>query len=278
MTKRLTLVGLAAVAVVWGPFVYAELARRPLSASSSEPRAIETAEPLEATPVVFAPAPSPQPAQPEAPATVTVIEPAAEPPPPAAAAEPEPAAQPAEAEEPAVVAQPVHHPPEPSAQPAEPVAQAEPAQPPAAEETAPKPKPEPEQPAENAATPEANSAAAAQAIALAPQFRSTFDSESRDAQWAEHEEPRLTQLLATSGIPASAISEVRCQSTVCRVSFSQSDLEHTSPLQLAGLVQKVREEFGPSLALDPAKRENGDQAAAFYVLRKGFELGRRDSL
>jgi hypothetical protein len=284
MTKRLTLVGLAAVAVVWGPYVYAELVRRPLTPASSESQVIEDGEPLQVTPVVFAPAPSAQPAQLAAEPT-TVIDPATAPPPVAAPVAPEPAAQPAEAEEPAVVAPP-NHPPIEAAQQAVPVAQVEP--PPAAEENVPKAEPAAaEQPAENAAKAEAPSAppeavdpaaAAAQAEALAPAFRSAFDRESRDAQWAEHEEPRLSQLLSTSGVPASAIGEVRCQSTVCRVSFNASDLEKTSPLQLVQLVQRVREEFGPSLALDPAKRE-GDQSAAFYVLRKGYELGRgRDSM
>ena len=65
---------------------------------------------------------------------------------------------------------------------------------------------------------------------------------------------------------------------MCRVSFNASDVDHINPAQLAQLVQRVREEFGPSLAIDPAKRE-GDSVAAFYVLRKGYELGRsRDSL
>ena len=234
MTKRLTLVGLAAVAAVWGPFVYAELARRPLAPTSDDARAIEASEPVQATPVVFAPAPSAEPAQPAVEPTVTAIEPAVNPPPAAAAAEPELAAQPAEPEEPAQLAQQQQKPP---IEAAEAVAQAvEPPPPPAAaEEHADKVEPAAAEqpataPAEHAAKPEAPSApaeatdfvaAAAQAEALAPAFRSTFDRETRDAQWAEREEPRLTQLLSSSGVPATAISEVRCQSTVCRVSFTR---------------------------------------------------------
>jgi outer membrane biosynthesis protein TonB len=277
MTKRLTLVGLAAVAVVWGPYVYSELARQPLSAAAPDSHVIENNAPVQVTPVVFAPTARVEPAQPQPEPAATAIEPASDPPP----ADPEPAAQPVEAAEPAIAAQPVR-PPVEAPQPETPVAQPAAPQPLAAEENAHKNEPAATaEPTENAAKAEAPSAApeptdpaaaAAQAQALAPAFRSTFDREARDTQWAEKEEPRLTQLLASSGLPASAISEVRCQSTVCRVSFSATDLENASPAQLAQLMQRAREEFGPSLALDPAKRE-GDQAAAFYLLRKGYELG-----
>lgn len=281
MTKRLTLVGVAAVAVVWGPYVYAELARRPLPVASPEPEQVvaEPAPVVAATPVKFEP--QPLAAAPSAPALPNLPEPAAvaEEPPPAAAAEEtvtaaatdqrldghaalaaatEQAAQPTPAE-----------PPKPSAAHEEAAAEAQPAKQ-EPEPVANKPAEEKPKAAENdeAPTPES----------LAPAFRSAFDRESRDAQWASSEEPRLTELLSGAGVPASAIAEVRCQSTVCRIALNQVDVQAVQQSPLYHLLyQRVRDEFGPMLGLDPTSRD-GEQHAALYVLRKGYELpSSRDS-
>jgi hypothetical protein len=322
MTKRLTLVGVAAVAVVWGPYVYAELAREPLPAAGP---AAQPA-PLEPTPVVYAAHP-PEPVQlvaaPAAPLLAApavpllaapeqaVVEPAEQAPPavddpsqPTAASDettiaaatdsrtPDLAA-PAVATEQVARAAPAVPAPQvpaavvqvPAAEPAREVAavaEAEPTAPAAAardDETARAAKeddPADKQRAEakpksgeheDAPTPES----------LAPAFRSTFAREARDAQWASTEEPRLARLLSGAGVPPAAIAEVRCQSTVCRIALNSVDVKavQQSPLYQV-LYQRVRDEFGPVL-LDPTDQD-GEQHAAFYVLRKGYELERpRDS-
>ncbi|HKU40281.1 MAG TPA: hypothetical protein VJR89_19105 [Polyangiales bacterium] len=282
MTKRLTLVGLVGVAVLWGPWVYSELVRKPLPAASAELRANEPEAPVvQPTPVAYEPTPTPQAAP-----TVTVVEPALAPP-PAAPAEPEPE-EPAVAEQAPQLAEPPHETAEQAVQPAaaNPPAAAEApdtetakANPADKEAEAPKDQPaEPEATAKANPAPEGSPAELAAAAALAPAFRSAFDHEARDAQWAEDQEPRLTQLMSKEGLPANAITEVRCQSTVCRISFNASTLEQASPTALAKLMQRVHEEFGTSLGLDLAKPE-GEQHAAFYLLRKGAELSRgRDAL
>jgi hypothetical protein len=330
MTKRLTALGFAIVGVVWGPYVYAELARKPLAPASDEP-----ASPVfEPTPVAYespaqeraqllaavaeqrnaaAAAPEPEnvaPVEPAAeepalvdPAAPEAVEPvaAAVPALPPAAANAEtasaPAADPALAAAAHAAAQPAAAPePPPAAQPAA----ADPAAAKAAEEpahaaSAKEPgeaeakhderadekhedkahedkahedkaddkRDEKDDKKEASATPES----------LAPAFRSTFARESRDAAWANGEEPRLTQLLAGAGVPSSAIGEVRCQSTVCRVALNSVDVKaaQQSPLYQL-LYQRVRDEFG-TLGLDTAAGD-GEQHAAFFVLRKGAELSR----
>jgi hypothetical protein len=321
MTKRLTALGFAIVGVVWGPYVYAELARKPLAPVAEEP-----ASPVfEPTPVAYetaaqeraqllaavaeqrkAAAAAPEeenlaPAEPVAdepalaePAAPEAVEPAAAAVPalPPAAANPEttaaPAADPALAAAAHPAAQPAAAPEAPAA--AQPVA-ADPAVAKAAEETA--HAASAKEPAEAEAKHderadekhedkaddprdekhEKKEASAATPESLAPAFRSAFARESRDAAWANGEEPRLTQLLAGAGVPSNAISEVRCQSTVCRVALTSVDVKaaQQSPLYQL-LYQRVRDEFG-TLGLDTAGTD-GEQHAAFYVLRKGAELAR----
>jgi hypothetical protein len=337
MTKRLTALGFAIVGVVWGPYVYAELARKPLAPAEAPVSAV-----IEPTPVAYA-TPAQERAQllaalaerrkaapPSDPANGPRTEPVADEPIPAEpaaaeAVEPMPAVLPAlppaaasaetvaaasaettaaAATDPARIAaaQPERL-PQPAAAPSVP-------QPPAAEPAAAKPAAA-EELVHNAAAKESLEAeakheeradehhdekrdekaddkhddktddkhdekrelAASTPESLAPAFRSAFDRESRDAAWANGEEPRLTQLLAGAGVPASAIGEVRCQSTVCRVALNSVDAKavQQSPLYQL-LYQRVRDEFG-TLGLDNAGGD-GEQHAAFYVLRKGAELSR----
>lgn len=333
MTKRLTALGIAIVAVVWGPYVYAELARKPLPPATVEsPTAI-----IEPTPVAYqAPAPNraqllaaleanQQPAaesasqanaaEPIAPEP-SLAEPAAHEP---SVAEPAAAAPPtaanvettiAPATDPALATAAAAHPAPGQPAPGSPGAPGQPTGDPAANGVAAQPAAAADSDAPSAARAEAEDsahAAAAKQLAepenaeakhaddkraddakhvekkegdeatnpesLAPAFRSAFDRESRDAAWASGEEPRLAQLLAGAGVPASAIGEVRCQSTVCRVALNSADMKavQQSPLYQL-LYQRVRDEFG-TLGLDPAGGD-GEQHAAFYVLRKGYELER----
>jgi hypothetical protein len=104
--------------------------------------------------------------------------------------------------------------------------------------------------------------------ALVPAFRKTFDSEPRDAFWAADEEPRLSRLFQSSGVPSDVMSEVACRKTVCRVSFRALDLENKV---LAPLYEKLGDEFGTQLALDDGSTHDAEHAT-LYVLRKGYTL------
>lgn len=316
MTKRLTALGFAIAGVVWGPYVYAELARKPLQGSPEE-----KAEPvIEATPVAYQSA-----AQERAQLLAALaekrkadeanheaeVEAAEAPADPAAAEAQDPKEHPAAAAvapstetTPAAATDPALAAAQATAQPAQPPQAASaptPQLPAAPEPAAAKPEEQPAQPAqaakeaakEPAAEPkpeehaaerqgerkdddkreDKKEAAEASPDSTASAFRSTFDRESRDAAWASNEEPRLTQLLTGVGVPASSISEVRCQSTVCRVALTSVDLKavQQSPLYQL-LAARVRDEFG-TLGVDPSGAD-GEQHAAFYVLRKGAELSR----
>jgi hypothetical protein len=289
MTKRLTLVGFAAVAVLWGPYVYAELARRPAK-PPTEAEPIATQPVIETTPVAYKP--SARPAQVDVPAHTTVgtsIDPDRV----AAPAQPveqlaEPAAPEQEPSEPFELAPPPAGLPPVEAQPAQAAAAAAPANEPAAAPAAPEapapaqepgsaaaensaaPAPEPSQ---QAAEKQAASDLSAHAKAvkdgsvhvipdvIAPAFRSAFDKETRDVAWAAKEETRIASTLSNAGVPSNAIAEVRCQSTVCRVSINQADIEATAQ---TGLFERVHQHFGAGLALDPQAQ---DHRAAFYVMR-----------
>lgn len=299
MTKRLTALGFALVGVVWGPYVYAELARKPLTPVASEP----APQVIEPTPVSYVPpaqeraqlmaalaephtaaaAPEqPVPAEPALaepaavdPAAPEVAEPAALPPAAAnaetiaaAATDPalaaaQPAAAPEAAPQPAAAADPSTKPDEPAHAAAKEVAEGEAKHEEHSDDRHDEKAEKADDKHEATATPES----------LAPAFRSAFDRESRDAAWANGEEPRLAQMFAGAGVPASAIGEVRCQSTVCRVALTSVDAKavQQSPLYQL-LYQRVRDEFG-TLGLD-ATGSDGEQHAAFYVLRKGAELSR----
>jgi hypothetical protein len=305
MTKRLTALGFAAVAVVWGPYVYAELARKPLPAATVEP----PSPIIEATPVVYespateraqllaalaaaretaaASAAQDHAAEPDAPEPPGGLQPAAANPTTSLAAATDPAAL-AAPELPQVqlpqpaAADPAAHPAQPTAAPAQPPtsAEAQPAKDDSADgqpAVAAKEEPSPDAKRETAkeevaveAKHEDTKADAPTPESLAPAFRSTFDRESRDATWANGEEPRLTKLLAGAGVPESAISEVRCQSTVCRIALNSADLKAVQQSPLYQLIaSRVKDEFG-TLGLDA--NGEGEQHAAFYILRKGYEL------
>ena len=127
--------------------------------------------------------------------------------------------------------------------------------------------PEPSK-AERPATKAADDPALRAGLALAPAFRAAFESESRDAAWAGAEETRLTKLLHEAGLPTDAVSEVRCQRTVCRVAFDAVSVEPARQAQIYGRLQN---ELGPGLSLEAASAER-EPRGNLYVLRKGVEL------
>jgi hypothetical protein len=256
MTRRLALAGFAAVAVLWGPYVYSEWVRAPLRPVPDPlPELVEPSVPM----------PAPEPAVTELGAATAEEAPEPEPEAPSEPHEPGEAVEPAAAE-----ATPPTQPPQPA--PAAVVPAPQPAQAPTDEVAQAAPPAEPSEEAPTDPAPPANDLAEAPAPSpdsLAPAFRSAFDREARDASWAGHEETRLTGLLTTVGVPEALVSEVRCQSTVCRISFNAGD---TPPELRSALLERARSELGPGFALDTSPMAESEPHASLYVLRKGYDL------
>lgn len=271
MTRRLALAGFAAVAVLWGPYLYSEWSRDPLRPAPDYTRMLadapEPAVPVE--PVAHEPV--------ETELAAATAEPAE---PSEAIAEPEATGEPPElAEAPTDEASALALPP-PAAEPAAPAAAqgsvSPPPVPPAAADPAPVAAAEPAEPAEPEAATDPVAPVAKEADkpapspeTLAPAFRSAFDREARDVSWAGHEETRLTSLLSTAGVPEALVSEVRCQSTVCRISINAGD---TPPELRSALLLRAQRELGPRFALDTSPTAESEPHASVYVLRKGYDL------
>jgi hypothetical protein len=65
---------------------------------------------------------------------------------------------------------------------------------------------------------------------------------------------------------------VRCQSTVCRISFSAGG---APPELRSALLQRAQTELGPRFALDTSPMAESEPHASLYVLRKGYDLEAR---
>lgn len=184
------------------------------------------------------PEPTPEPvAAPEAPATVAsapTAVPSAPPPAP-----PPPAADP--------------NPPSPSPSPLPPPAAA----PPSAPEEPPKPADPPHPDPEPPRSPEDRARA----------FHGAFEAETREAAWADEQEPGIRQLAAAAGIPAEDLVDVACRRSVCKLTFKASQLPEALE---AALQARIKTEFGDTLleTHDP----QSDKPAQLYVLRSGFSL------
>jgi hypothetical protein len=215
--RRWIALGVVALALAWGPYLYSELARRPAHAPSSAPIAAGSLfdEPREE--------------QPAAPSGAARLE-------SHAAAATEPATSP----------------------------QIYPAQ------AVPASEPEPEPAAADAPAAAGNTLAdpAGLPAELVPVFHSAFDVQPRDAFWAQTEEPRLSGLFHTIGLPDGMISAVNCRKTVCRATFSSTELDKEIELKMYA---RLREEYGNSMALEVRDLEGGARAA-LYVLRPGYKL------
>lgn len=229
------MVGLLLLTVVWGPWIYTELARTPEQArgrsrhgfadSADEPPAEEQAPP---------PVAPTQPTEPTEP-----MDPAAQAPSEHAPAEPDPDK---------AVGAPL--PTAPAADPTAIAAAEKPAEPAAAAEGEADEAPRPVWPHE-----------------LAAAFRKTFDAEPRDGFWAESYEPKLRTLFRGAGADEHTVGEVVCRKTVCRVAFSMEDLDAEAEATLLADAQKL----SPALALD---EKHSEAHAALYVLRQGYQLER----
>jgi hypothetical protein len=213
--RRWIALGVVALALAWGPYLYSELARRPASAPSAKPLVTTSLfdQPREDEPAAASGTAKleSQAAAATEPAPTPTIYPAQA----APAAEPEP-----EASEAPVAAS--NHLVDPAGLPAE----------------------------------------------LVPVFRSAFDAQPRDAFWAQTEEPRLAGLFHTIGLPEGMISAVACRKTVCRATFSSTELDKEIELKMYA---RLREEYGNQISLQVRDLE-GDARAALYVLRPGYKL------
>jgi hypothetical protein len=272
MTRRIVLAGVAGVAALWSPYIYAELARKPVPASSEEgpPELIAPTQPdVRPTPALFVN---------EEPVADEVTEPPhaeaeAANPGPSAAPEPTPGAEPSAAAE-APPAPPADgHSDEPDKPAAVPpsvanVAAEAPADPESADKhSADSPAAKEESADEQDAKPIAEDQTLAAASARSELFGHAFEQESRDALWANREEPRLAALLQGAGVPVGAFSDVRCQRTVCRVAFNAGAAELIEDSQAA---RSIRAEFGAGFALG---RTSSDGLSFYlFLLRPGFQL------
>lgn len=273
MTRRIVLIGSAAVAALWAPYIYAELARKPVAPASEADRAdlSEPSQPdVRPTPALFA-------------APVEEVHAAEE-----AAEEPSPSQPPAAADEPsrADPADEVEHPPSavgaanpvvaaahelppptaaeaPEEGEAKPAAAAEPGEATGPKEPAAEGTSAAQEPAEGTAAPVPENETRAAAVARGSSFREVFERESRDPAWAVTEEPRVSELLRAAGAPAQ---EVRCQRTVCRIALSAA----TELAEDSDAYRRLRSEFGAGVAIARGSAE-ADPLAVF-ILRPGFQL------
>lgn len=103
---------------------------------------------------------------------------------------------------------------------------------------------------------------------LLPGFRKVFDAEPRDAFWANDEEGKLRALFVAAGATADTLAEVACRTTVCRVTFTPDELEIEA---LGKLYDGLRARHPDGLALDH-KAEPVGQRGTLYMLRAGYKL------
>lgn len=98
-------------------------------------------------------------------------------------------------------------------------------------------------------------------------FAKRFESETRDALWANEQEPVLKNQLSEVEIKDESVSAVECRSTVCRVTFKRSRLNEGEAINL---YQRALTTFGD---VQLANHDLGSpEVAHFYTLRKGYKL------
>jgi hypothetical protein len=263
--RRWLALGLTGLALAWAPYIYSELARKPLVARSTDEGAASESPSAEidatnrAHDVQAGDTPAP------------VIEASLSGLPALARATP-PVVVPDEA------AHALPAPPTAAASEAKPMAavtslSAVRASPPTAAAPEATPKPGMDTPQLNAEPPpKAAATVGAEPTSmpgeLAGPFRKTFEAETRDAFWAVDEEARLGALMQASGFAQARIAELACRKTVCRMVYGTSDLDHDVEQKFWG---RVRELYGSTLALERLSTGSEPQAAV-YVLRAGFRL------
>ena len=133
-------------------------------------------------------------------------------------------------------------------------------------------------PAQPAVTAVAPKSAPAQPAAPAPEqaepvpdrnalFASRFESEPRDALWANEQEPALKKQLSEIEITDENLSAVECRRTVCRVTFKHPRVNER---QAINMYSRALTSFGD---VQLANHDPGStESAHFYTLRKGYKL------
>lgn len=98
-------------------------------------------------------------------------------------------------------------------------------------------------------------------------FAERFESETRDASWANEQEPALKQQLTEVEMTDEKVSAVECRRTVCRVTFKGPRLNEGEAIHL---YSRALTSFGD---VQLANHDSGSaEVAHFFTLRKGYKL------
>lgn len=106
------------------------------------------------------------------------------------------------------------------------------------------------------------------AVAQRPaKFRATFDSETRDAFWANDSEPKLKDMLDAVQLLPDEYTDIACRRTVCRITFKRPRISENRAI---ALYSRVLTGFGDAQLVlhDSDSPEQGQ----LYVLRQGYKL------
>jgi hypothetical protein len=107
----------------------------------------------------------------------------------------------------------------------------------------------------------------AEVSARPAKFRAAFDSETRDAFWANDSEPKLKEMLEAVEFPAEEYTQIACRRTVCRITFKRPRISESRAI---ALYARVLTGFGDAQLVlhDSDSPEQGQ----LYVLRQGYKL------
>jgi hypothetical protein len=98
-------------------------------------------------------------------------------------------------------------------------------------------------------------------------FAHRFETETRDALWANEQEPALKKQLSEIELKDDSVSAVECRSTVCRVTFKRPRVSEGEAIHM---YSRLLTTFGD---VQLANHDPGSaEAAHFYTLRKGYTL------
>jgi hypothetical protein len=98
-------------------------------------------------------------------------------------------------------------------------------------------------------------------------FRRAFDTEPRDAFWANDQEAALSSLMEAEEFTAEDIAEIACRRSVCRILFKDPQ---PTPNRTFTALARLRGHFG-DVHFVP-QESTSDPAAQLYLLRQGYAL------
>ena len=97
-----------------------------------------------------------------------------------------------------------------------------------------------------------------------------FESEVRDARWANEQEARIPRLVAEAGFPDDAFDgQVRCRRTLCRFQLRVVENDMFALMKLAA---KTQTEKGLALAYGAAEVVRDKTRVLVYVPREGASI------